>query len=650
MVWRRLELKHFMKKLLATLFLLAAIPVMAGAPYVVTPGGIGKTNTFFDTFFKVTSSAYGAAYFEDAITHIGGAGGNISGGISLTITNQYATNRSGIYFYDLQGGGNAVIRWEPDHGGSTGTSPELGFLSSGKQAIGWALEGPNSPDRDYQFGISGLQRAYVCFSTEGRSANGSLTVDGLPWARASMMSFPVILQGGNYGDANGNPQLAPSYTSTTAKAGPGFSAYPYDSYGRDDFVIWSYFDAAIQNSTGTNDWNWSNSKRAIEILSVTTNMPVGGVIGVQERLSGSLIYERTNYAGTTGTNFALDFGKSQCVDITFGTTAANFYTTNQTGSPTNFEERVFLIRAAGYSVSLSYPSLWATNGTALPTTISGADMLRLSLNAIGSGESNVIAVSAGIYKDNSFSYDSSTTYFLNRIGGTDLAHSNALNNLILTLKSSGTWAKLDALYPFCWTGASNTLNIITNTCTLVQHGTITVNDATGITGDGSTGYFDTGWRSTTNQNAGAMFLYTKTDGGTGGSFWACGAYDGSVNAVGIRHNGGTGWGTFFNSSIGGGGSVSAYSFPDSVMVARTASTGVGSLVAYGAAVTTPANDTSGTAPPLNSYLLALNNNGSPGAYWSGKMQGVALSHQILTAGDYAALRSAFQALNTSLSR
>ena len=52
----------------------------------------------------------------------------------------------------------------------------------------------------------------------------------------------------------------------------------------------------------------------------------------------------------------------------------------------------------------------------------------------------------------------------------------------------------------------------------------------------------------------------------------------------------------------------------------------------------------------NVYVLALNNSGSPSGYWSGKVQGFAVTTATLTAGDYTALRSAFQALNSALSR
>ena len=355
-----------------------------------------------------------------------------------------------------------------------------------------------------------------------------------------------------------------------------------------------------------------------------------------------------------------DIDVSSQSTITLATTNTMVNYTNATGSlilsNSGFgDKKTFYLRAKGSSVTPTYPGNWNTNGDALPSTIPVGTFLRLELEMLGSGgETNVTCLSAKIYKDQTFFYDPSVTYLLNRIAPSpnqvSLSMSNALNAFVFTLKTAGTWQKLDGLWPVCFNAPSNTVNAITNTLTLVQHGTIT-NDASGIQGDGSTGYFDTGWRSTTNQNAGAMFLYTKTDGGTGGSFWACGAYDGSTNATGIRHNGSTVWGTFFNSALGGSGAVVAgYSFPDSVMVSRTASTGVGSLNVYAGAGTGSANDTSGTPPPLNSYLLALNNNGNPGGYWSGKVQGFAVSHQTLTQADYSALRSAFQALNSALSR
>tara|TARA_R110000803_G_scaffold2937_1_gene10155 strand:- start:86 stop:913 length:828 start_codon:yes stop_codon:yes gene_type:complete len=89
--------------------------------------------------------------------------------------------------------------------------------------------------------------------------------------------------------------------------------------------------------------------------------------------------------------------------------------------------------------------------------------------------------------------DPDATAFLTATGITDPTISSAINTLVVTMKADGTWSKMYALYPFVGgTSSTNSYNLIDTTLyTLSYTGGITHN-SDGITGNGSTGYADTG--------------------------------------------------------------------------------------------------------------------------------------------------------------
>ncbi len=91
------------------------------------------------------------------------------------------------------------------------------------------------------------------------------------------------------------------------------------------------------------------------------------------------------------------------------------------------------------------------------------------------------------------SFDADAQAFFTATGITDATIKSAINTLVITMKADGIWSKMYALYPFVGgTASTNSYNLIDTTAyTLSYTGTITHN-SDGITGDGSTGYADTG--------------------------------------------------------------------------------------------------------------------------------------------------------------
>lgn len=103
-------------------------------------------------------------------------------------------------------------------------------------------------------------------------------------------------------------------------------------------------------------------------------------------------------------------------------------------------------------------------------------------------------------------YDADAQAFIDAVGTLTTTQEVAINNLVLGLKSNGTWSKYKVIYPFIGSTASaHKWNLkdprdLDAAFRLTFNGTIT-HDANGITGDGSTGYGDThftkndGWSS-----------------------------------------------------------------------------------------------------------------------------------------------------------
>lgn len=94
--------------------------------------------------------------------------------------------------------------------------------------------------------------------------------------------------------------------------------------------------------------------------------------------------------------------------------------------------------------------------------------------------------------------DPDVAAFIGPAGITDKATIDALNALVITLKKLLLWTSFDAIYPFVGgTANSNSYNLVNPAnYQITWHGAMTF-DPNGITGDGLTGYGDTGFNPST---------------------------------------------------------------------------------------------------------------------------------------------------------
>jgi hypothetical protein len=146
----------------------------------------------------------------------------------------------------------------------------------------------------------------------------------------------------------------------------------------------------------------------------------------------------------------LDFSRAQCTDISLISETVTAFTTNRTGTATNFESRVFIIRSGALNANLSWPNWTVVGpapGTALPAVLPSGQLIRLTLESHGPGETNVIA-SYLVGNDSSFAFDPAAASFFTRAGITNGGERAAVDILVKELKAAGLWASADAIYPF----------------------------------------------------------------------------------------------------------------------------------------------------------------------------------------------------------
>jgi hypothetical protein len=244
--------------------------------------------------------------------------------------------------------------------------------------------------------------------------------------------------------------------------------------------------------------------------------------------------------------------------------------------------------------------------------------------------------------------DADATSFLATAAITDTTTVNAVCTLTQSLKSSGLWTLMDAIYPFVGgTSASNSFNLKNPSAyRITWNGGVTFS-ANGVTGDGSTGYGDTGFAprfagGNYSQNYASIGVVNQTSNSTLGT--VIGAGDpGSIAYLGF--NG-------IAQTVGGLNSINAANVNTSsangfMLASRTVS---GSCTLYATDGSTATNTDGSTSTPAEDlYLLANDNNGVAVSY-AVQTLSFAFIGGGLTGTQVAALQTAVTTFNTALGR
>lgn len=253
--------------------------------------------------------------------------------------------------------------------------------------------------------------------------------------------------------------------------------------------------------------------------------------------------------------------------------------------------------------------------------------------------------------------------FLTAAGISDPTIESAINTLVTTMKSDGIWSKMYALYPFVGgTASTNSYNLVNPAAyTLSYTGTIT-HDSNGITGDGATGYADTGLNivsDVTNYKTDHhISLYSRTAArsmGSGG--WDMGVgtpntgnplYGMAIGRIAGGNNRIYDYGNF--SGNGRLGTTATIDDNDGFFLGRTSATNEHKFFKNGSQIaasvlTTTANDANGSI-----WILRMNPLGTFNTEYSNRNIALASIGQALDDTEQNSFYTAVQAFQTTLSR
>lgn len=125
-------------------------------------------------------------------------------------------------------------------------------------------------------------------------------------------------------------------------------------------------------------------------------------------------------------------------------------------------------------------------------------------------------------------YDIDAKAFFTATGITDLTIKNAINQLVLDLKSTSLWSKIKVLYPFVGgTSFTHKFNLIDTTQFQISwYGGVT-HDSGGITGNGTTGYGDTNFNPSTELTYNNTCISTYIRNNVASSGYDIGSFNGT---------------------------------------------------------------------------------------------------------------------------
>jgi hypothetical protein len=509
----------------------------------------------------------------------------------LTLTNPWnddftalmmgpAINRSALWWGNNVFENGASIFWNPYHSADVGNNyyGEL-QISAPAVAIGIGQDSlPGSGWRFYrrlQLGIGTYHHGWV-----------DLQYDGV----------------GQFGDPAYSNPLRWVINQKGLEVDPAIQGVSLDTVGglgHTALNFYDTFDTLVKNGT----WNYAGSPLRAQLLA-----------GQGWHFLGREIWDRTS-AVSSSTSCALNFGSERCVDLSLYSQDISFFTTNSTGSGTNYEKVVFILRSGPFSPLLSWPSGWtvlgAASGATLPPSLAAGQLIELELESIGPGETNKLA-RAFVGADTTFAFDPAATNFFARAGITNPVHKGAINQLIQSARSHGWWTNCDVIYPFVGgSAASHRENLKSSSYQIAWSGTL-VHDANGVTGDAATGYGNTGLNFKTaalagaafNTNSAHLFVYCGTAQPTDhGGFLAGYRWVQTISRAGLHRDGSSFEGAGLNDADDIMGALSSSGdFRGPLFVTRTGSNSqaLGIREAFGAGVATAAVE----APNSQCVVLA----------------------------------------------
>lgn len=230
------------------------------------------------------------------------------------------------------------------------------------------------------------------------------------------------------------------------------------------------------------------------------------------------------------------------------------------------------------------------------------------------------------------------------VGGSysEAAARKAINDLVIGLRNAGLWSKMIALYPFCGgNSTSQAQNLAQNSFNITWVNSPTFNGS-GVTGNGSTTYGNTGL-SISALTLTNFALHCYVNNADGSALTTIGAFDGVDPIYSIAIANGSTFGDV--NDISSGRLTGATSTPPGGTFTSTRrSASDAELYEAGASIATKAGAAVTTSFAQNLYVIARNDAGSPGGFYTQtvKMAGVSTSFSDTDAANFNTLIVAYQ--------
>jgi hypothetical protein len=209
---------------------------------------------------------------------------------------------------------------------------------------------------------------------------------------------------------------------------------------------------------------------------------------------------------------------------------------------------------------------------------------------------------------------SQSSTFLARTSGLNLTEETAYDTMICGMVTDGTWCgtTIDALYIFATnTTTTANLNLCSSSYALTSHGTISFSADHGYTGNGTTGYLDTGFNASTaggnfTLNSGHVGAYVLTSRSSNQNYFEVGSSDKVSSATSIQPLAG---GDVFASVNDGGSNVVTNSNAQGLWIGSRTGSVTQTIYKNGSSFGTP-NNASVSVNNLNFYISARNGAGT----------------------------------------
>ena len=243
------------------------------------------------------------------------------------------------------------------------------------------------------------------------------------------------------------------------------------------------------------------------------------------------------------------------------------------------------------------------------------------------------------------SMDPDALDFIDRASITDSTEQYAANFIVLSLKAASLWTSIPALYPYMGgTADSHSQNLMSPSYPIVWNGGVTHN-SNGVTGDGTTGYGDTGLKPFDIGADLGLSLYVRGlptgDNNQTGCNNPSGLYIMAFDMIGADKYGFMGDGASF--ALQAGVPITGF-----YSINRTAANSL-TLYRNGESIATSAVASAVAPIAVNFYVLGRNNNGVADVF-SEENDAMAVFHPGLTSAQSASLFAIAQAAQILLGR